>query len=144
MKTKKYAILCLTITLIIAMASFSLTQATDTIVFTHNDDGAVNKTKGETFTVKLNVKNTGDDAGNFSINVTFEGEAWTWKGTQKNVTLGAGETKLLTWEGKVSNDAKVGSVARLIAYYDDSFKALNWWIHVSSGSELAIISSSVV
>jgi hypothetical protein len=144
MKTKKYAILCLTITLIIAMASFSLTQATDTLSFTNNDNGVAHKTKGETFTVKLNVKNTGDNAGNFSINVTFEGEAWSWTGIQKNVTLGAGETKLLTWDGKVPNDAKVGSVARLIAYYDDSFKALNWWIHVSSGSELTITSSAVV
>jgi hypothetical protein len=28
-------------------------------------------------------------------------------------------------------------------YYDDSFKALNWWIHVVPGAELTIKSSSV-
>jgi uncharacterized membrane protein len=143
MKPKKYALLCLVIALAVAMASFSLTQATDNISFTSSNSGTINKDKGDSFTVKLNVKNTGEDKGEFSISVTFEAEAWTWKGTQKTVTLNAGETKQLTWEGKVPNNAASGSVARLIVYYGDSYKALDWWICVSSNSELSIISSHV-
>lgn len=143
MKTKKYALLCLVVILAVAMASFSLTQATDNIVFTSNNSGTVNKEKGETFTVKLNVKNTGEDKGEFSISVTFEADSWTWKGTQKTITLNDGETKQLTWDGKVPENAAAGSVARLIVYYGDSYKALDWWICVSSNSELSIISSQV-
>ncbi len=143
MKHKKYVLLCLAVMLAVVMASFSLTQATDDILFTSNNSGTVNKDKGEAFTVKLNVKNTGEDKGEFSVNVTFEADSWTWKGTQKTITLNAGETKQLTWDGKVPSDAKAGSVARLIVYYDDSYKALDWWIYVSANSELSIISSSV-
>jgi len=143
MKHKKYALLCIAVILAVAMASFSLTQATDNIVFTSGSSGTVNKNKGDSFTVKLNVKNTGDGSGEFSINVTFEADSWIWKGTQKTVTLNAGETKQLTWDGKVPNNAAAGSVARLIVYYGDSYKALDWWICVSSSSELSIISSQV-
>jgi hypothetical protein len=143
MKYKKYAILCLAVMLAVVMASFSLTQATDNIVFTSINSGTVNKDKGEAFIVKLNVKNTGEDKGEFSINVTFEADSWTWKGTQKTITLNDGETKQLTWDGKVPENAAAGSVARLIVYYGDSYKALDWWICVSSNSELSIISSQV-
>jgi len=143
MKSKKYAILCLLIALAVAMASFSLTQATDDIAFTSSNSGTVNKDKGEAFTVKLNVKNTGDDSGEFSINVSFESESWIWKGNPKTITLKVGETKQLTWDGKVPQNAAAGSVARLIVYYGDSYKALDWWICVSSNSELSIISSQV-
>ncbi len=82
--------------------------------------------------MKLNVKNTGEDKGEFSISVTFEAKSWTWKGTQKTITLNDGETKQLTWEGKVPENAAAGSVARRIVYYGDSYKALDWWICVSS------------
>lgn len=125
------------------MASLSLTQATDTLTFTHSGSGVVQKIKGEEFTVKLTVKNNGDSAGNFSVNVTFEGDSWIWKGTEKVIELDAGESTQLTWQGSVPKDAKVGSTARLVAYYDDQFKALNWWIQVITCSNLSITSSIV-
>ena len=143
MKTKRYALLLLTIVLAIVIANFSLTNATDSLVFSHNDNSVVNKNRGEAFTVKINVKNTGGNEGNWSINITFEGEAWSWTGTAKNITLGAGDTKTLTWDGTVPANAQVGSVARLVVYYNDYFKALNWWIQVVPNSELAIMSSYV-
>lgn len=143
MKTKRYALLLLTIVLAIVIANFSLTNATDSLVFSHNDNSVVTKNRGEAFTVKINVKNTGSNDGNWSINITFEGESWSWKGSPKNVMLEAGESKTLMWDGTVPANSQVGSVARLVVYYDDSFKALNWWIHVAACSDLAIVSSYV-
>jgi hypothetical protein len=143
MKTKKYALVCLTIVLALAIANFSLTKATDPLTFSHNDKDLVEKTIGEAFTVKINFKNTGSNQGNWSVNVTFEGDSWSWTGTSKNLTLGAGETKALTWNGAVPTNAKIGSMARLVVYYNDSFKALDWWIQVVPDSELTITSSCV-
>lgn len=143
MKAEKYVVFCIAISLIVVMASFSLTQATDTLAINNSSSGVVQKNNGDTFTVKLNVKNTGDSAGNFSINVTFEGDSWIWKGTEKTLTLAAGESKQLVWQGSVPNNAKVGSTARLVAYYDEQYKALNWWIQVVSCSALSITSSFV-
>jgi hypothetical protein len=59
------------------------------------------------------------------------------------VTLGPGQTKTLTWNGVVPANVAVGSMAWLVVYYDDDFKALNWRIYVVTGTELAIKSSSV-
>jgi hypothetical protein len=44
----------------------------------------------------------------------------------------------LTWEGTVPANASVGSVARRVVYYNDSFQALDWWIHVAPGAGLSI------
>jgi hypothetical protein len=93
--------------------------------------------------VEIVFKNTGSTVGNWSVNVAFEGEKWTWKDAPQNLTLKASQTKALTWNGKVPEDAPIDSVARLVVYYDDSFIALNWWIHVVPAAELAIASSSV-
>ena len=49
----------------------------------------------------------------------------------------------LKWEGNVPVDAEVDSVARLVAYYDGDYVALNWWIHVISGAELCVVDSKV-
>lgn len=143
MKAKKYIVFCIAITLIAAMASLSLTQATEDLTLTCSGSGVIHKTKGDSFTVKLTVQNTGDTEGNFSVNVTFEGDSWNWKGTQKTFTLEAGESKQLVWEGSVPKNAQIDTTARLVAYYDEQFKALNWWIHVVSPSNLSIISSYV-
>ena len=51
--------------------------------------------------------------------------------------------RTLTWGGTVQANASVGSVARLVVYYNDSFQALDWWIHVVPGAELSITSSTV-
>jgi hypothetical protein len=47
------------------------------------------------------------------------------------------------WSGVVPINATLGSVARLVVYYEDSYKALDWWIRVVPGAELTIQSSAV-
>ena len=85
--------------------------------------------------------------GNWSVNIAFEGNFWSQVGTAQNLTLKPGNSKTLTWNGHVPANATIDSVARLVVYYSDgsvdSFKALNWWIHVVPGAELTIKSSSV-
>ena len=49
----------------------------------------------------------------------------------------------MTWEGIIPNDAPLDTLARLVVYYDDTFIALNWWIHIVAGAELSITSSCV-
>ncbi len=105
--------------------------------------GTIDKKPGESFTVKITFKNKDTSKGTWNIAVTFEGDHWNWKGEEKQLTLKPGEKKTLVWEGDVTDDAAVDSVARLVVYYDDSFVALNWWIHVISGAELYIVDSEV-
>ncbi|MEM4703494.1 MAG: hypothetical protein QXJ02_00270 [Candidatus Bathyarchaeia archaeon] len=107
------------------------------------EGGVVNKAAGETFTVEIKFKNVGSTEGTWSVNVAFEGEKWTWTATPKNLTLKAGQTRILTWKGNVSPNAPVGSISRLVVYYGDYFQALNWWILVVENAELAITSSIV-
>jgi hypothetical protein len=141
--TKKYALLFLSIALLIVIVNFSITNATNALTFSPQGNGVVDKAQGEAFTVKITVKNTGKTDGNWSVNIAFEGESWSWIGTSQNLTLKAGSTKTLTWNGNVPTNATINSVARLVMYYNDSFNALNWWIHVVPGAELTITSSSV-
>ncbi|MGB9713937.1 MAG: hypothetical protein ACPLZC_03040 [Candidatus Bathyarchaeales archaeon] len=105
--------------------------------------GVVDKAPCEAFVVKVSFKNTGRSDGAWSVNVAFEGELWAWSGTPQNLTLKPNQWKTLTWNGTVPCNAPVGSVARLVVYYNDSFTALDWWIHVIPSAELAIISSIV-
>jgi hypothetical protein len=105
--------------------------------------GVVDKAPCEAFVVKVSFKNTGRSDGAWSVNIAFEGELWTWSGTPQNLTLKPNQWKTLTWNGAVPCDAPVGSVARLVVYYNDSFTALDWWIHVIPSAELAITSSIV-
>ena len=105
--------------------------------------GTVDKKPGESFIVKITFKNKGTVEGMWKISVTFEGDDWTWKGEEKLLTLKPCETKTLTWEGNVPEEAAVDSVARLIVYYDNDFVALNWWIKVIPGAELCIVDSKV-
>ena len=143
---KKYALLFLVALLIVFVFNFSLSDTGTSLVFAHdqqNGDGVVNKAAGDEFTVKITFKNTGSAKGNWSVNIAFEDEVWSQTGIAQNLVLNPGETETLTWTGAVPANATVDSVARLVVYYNDSFKTLNWWIHVVPGAELFIKSSSV-
>jgi hypothetical protein len=143
---KKYALLFLVALLIVFVFNFSLSDTGTSLVFAHdqqNGDGVVNKAAGDEFTVKITFKNTGSAKGNWSVNIAFEDEVWSQTGIAQNLVLNPGETETLTWTGVVPANATVDSVARLVVYYNDSFKTLNWWIHVVPGAELFIKSSSV-
>jgi hypothetical protein len=142
--TKKYALLFLVAVLLVVAANFSVSDTGNSLVFAHNQqDGVVDKAAGDDFTVKIMFKNTGSTEGNWSVNIAFEDEVWSQVGTAQNLTLKPGETETLTWTGVVPANAAFDSVTRLVVYYNDSFKALNWWIHVVPGAELCIRSSSV-
>ncbi|MBX5327759.1 MAG: hypothetical protein QHH18_02645 [Candidatus Bathyarchaeota archaeon] len=108
-----------------------------------SEGGVVDKAPCEAFTVRITFKNTGKVEGTWLINIAFEGNAWTWSGTRQTLTLKPSKTRTLSWNGNVPCDAPVDSVARLVVYYNDSYTALNWWIHVISGAELSITSSTV-
>jgi len=141
---KKYALLFLVAVLVVVVISFSANDTGSSLVFAHNQqDCVVDKAAGDAFTVTITFKNTGKTEGNWSVNIAFEDNSWSQTGTPQNLTLKPGETETLTWNGFVPANATVGSVARLVVYYDDSFKALNWWIHVVPGAELTIKSSIV-
>ena len=143
---KKYALLFLVALLIVFAFNFSVSDTGTSLVFAHdqqNGDGVVNKAAGDEFTVKITFKNTGSTEGNWSVNIAFEDEVWSQTGIAQNLVLNPGETETLTWTGAVPANATVDSVARLVVYYNDSFKTLNWWIHVVPGAELFIKSSSV-
>jgi len=106
-------------------------------------NGVVDKVPGGVFTVEIAFKNTGATEGTWSVNVAFEGEKWMWTGASQNLTLKSNNMRTLTWNGLVPINASIDSVARLIVYYDDSYKSLNWWIHAVPGAELSITSSTV-
>jgi hypothetical protein len=136
---KKYALLFLVAVLVVVIINFSVSDTGDSLVFAHSQqDGIVDKAAGDAFTVKITFKNTGKTEGTWSINIAFEDDSWSQVGTPQNLTLKPGKTETLTWNGVVPANATVGSVARLVVYYDDGFKALNWWIHVVPGAELSI------
>jgi hypothetical protein len=105
--------------------------------------GVVDKAPCGSFTVEISFKNTGTAENTWSVNIVFEGEKWVWIGTEKELVLKPDQTKTLRWNGTVPCTAPVDSTARLIVYYDDLFKPLDWWIHVVPGAELAITSSIV-
>jgi hypothetical protein len=143
---KKSILLSLSIAVLIAVVSFSalgLNSQSFTSLACDSEGGVVDKTPSEAFKVKIVFKNTGKTEGTWSVNVAFEGESWTWSGTPQTLLLKPGKTKILAWNGTVPLDAPIDSVVRLVVYYNDSFTALDWWIHVVPGAELAITSSSV-
>jgi len=124
-----------------------LTPVTTQAALNVNCDPATNivdKMQGETFTVKVTFRNTGDATGTWKINVSFEGESsWSWQGTPQTLTLKPDKTTSLTWTGSVPENASVGSTARLIVYFNDEFAPQNWWIHVLAGAELEVVHSEV-
>jgi len=141
---KKYVLLFLVAVLVVVALSFSVGDTDSSLVFAHNQkDCVVDKAVGDDFAVQITFQNVGKTEGTWSINIAFEDEVWYQVGTPQNLTLGPGQTKTLTWNGVVPANATVGSMARLVVYYDDGFEALNWWIHVVLGAELTIKSSRV-
>lgn len=106
-------------------------------------EGVVEKMPGESFTVKMTFRNKGTTEGTWRITATFEGDEWTWKGQDKILALKPKEKETVTWEENIPEEAAIESIARLIVYYNDSYMAMNWWIHVVSGAELDFIYSNV-
>jgi hypothetical protein len=136
---KKNVALFFAVVLLVVVINFSLNDTGNSLVFAHDQDSSVvYKATGEDFTVKITFKNTGKTEGAWSVNIAFEDNTWSQVGTPHNLTLIPEQTETLTWNGFVSANATIGSVARLVVYYDDSFQALNWWICVVPGAELAI------
>ena len=140
---KRYALLFLIAVLVVVVVNFSVTDTSNALTFAHTQDGVVNKAAGAAFTVKITFKNTGETDGNWSVNIAFEDSSWSQVGTPQNLTLKSGNTETLTWNGVVPANATVNSMARLVVYYDDSFKPLNWWIRVVPCAEPTIKSSTV-
>jgi hypothetical protein len=132
------------VTIVIAISIFvtSPNEASLTCLAREGCD-VVDKVQGEAFTVKVTFENVGENEGTWRVNVAFEGEEWNWSGTPKALTLKQCHKKTLTWLGDVPSDAPVGTVARLIVYYDDSFAPQDWWVHIIEGAELTITSSMV-
>jgi hypothetical protein len=131
------------ILMVVVILNLSLAGANDAVTCSSQDTGVVEKALGDAFTVTIVFQNTGRAQGSWSVNVVFEGDAWFWQGTPKNLTLAGDSQKTLVWNGVVPTNASINSVARLVVYYGDSFKALDWWIRVVPAAELTIKSSSV-
>ena len=141
---KKYPLLLLVAVLTVVIVNFSVTDTGNSLVLAYSPEcSTVDKAAGDPFTVKISFKNTGKTTGTWSINIAFEDTAWSQSGTAQNLTLRAGQTQTLVWNGFVPENATIDSVARLVVYYDDSSQPLNWWIHVVPGAELSIKSSIV-
>jgi hypothetical protein len=142
---KRFGLLSISVAVLVIIVGFSAisSNAKSSIVFACEKRGVVDKASCESFTVTISFKNTGSTEGTWSVNIAFEGEKWTWKGTAQIVALKSNKTKTLTWNGSVPCDAPIDSVSRLIVYYNNSFTRLDWWIHVVSSAELTITSSTV-
>ena len=141
---KKYALLLVPIiALLILVANLSAASVSASLSFVPEVDCVVDKTPYAALTVKITFNNTGTSNGSWSVNIAFEGNSWSWNGTPQTLTLTPGSTKTLVWNGTVPGTAPINSIARLVVYYDDSFKPLDWWIHVVSSAKLAITSSTV-
>lgn len=129
--------------LLIVIVNLSFTNATDVLEVTEKRKEVVEKVQGEAFTVEIGFKNIGKNEGNWNINIVFEGDNWSQEGNSQDIELEPHEGKTLSWTGIVPVDAPINTLARLVIYYEDSFEALNWWIHVVPRAKLTITSSFV-
>ncbi|MEM3726009.1 MAG: hypothetical protein QXK98_03995 [Candidatus Bathyarchaeia archaeon] len=142
-KFVSFASMMVVLIVMVSFGAFGSNGQQPTCLACSGSGGVVDKAPCEAFVVKVSFKNTGRNDGTWSVNIAFEGELWTWSGTPQNLTLKPNQWKTLTWKGTVPCNAPIGSVARLIVYYNDSFTALDWWIHVVPNAELTITSSKV-
>jgi len=142
---KKFTLLSLALAASIIIVGFSILDSDDQFMacLACDGSGVVNKISCEDFIVEIRFRNTGEVKGTWSVNIAFEAESWTWSGTPKNLTLSPHHKKTLTWDGNVPENASTGSLARLVVYYADSFKPLDWWIYIIEGAELTVASSRV-
>jgi hypothetical protein len=129
--------------ILVILSTFGTDSSSIASLACSSTKGVVDKAPSDTFTVEMTFKNNGKSEGKWSVNIAFEGESWTWKGTPQTLILKPSDKKTLTWNGDAPEDAAIGSTARLIVYYNDSFVPLDWWIHIVSGSELTITFSTV-
>lgn len=129
--------------LVIAIFNLSVTNAVDVLEVTEKRKEVVKKVQGEAFIVEIGLKNIGKNEGNWNINIVFEGDTWSQEGNSQDLKLEPGEERIVSWTGNIPEDAPINTLARLVIYYGDSFKALNWWIKVVPGAELSITSSCV-
>jgi hypothetical protein len=140
----KHAMIAVTVVIFALVAlNFAIAGAASNIAVSTQTSGVVLKNRGDSFTVSVTFQNTGSSDGSWTVNVVFEGASWSWKGTAKPLTLNANEKSTLVWTGAVPSNAAVNSIARLVVYYDDGYKALDWWVQVVPNSMLSIQSSSV-
>lgn len=143
-RMRRFVPVWLAVAVLIVMAGFSSVGVGSQLNCLPPPIGStVNKTPGGVFTVEISFKNTGQTEGTWSVNVAFEDETWTWKGTAQTLTLKADSSKMLVWNGTVPAGAPIDSTARLVVYYSDTHTALDWWIHVVPAAELAITDSTV-
>lgn len=113
MANRKYVYLGVAMALVVCVVFFSFLNAAESLVVACNNQGSVvEKKAGEAFNVKITFKNTDASQNVWFVNVAFEGDSWFWGGMQQNLTLNAGETKSLVWNGSVPTDAPANSVAR--------------------------------
>ena len=140
---RKLSLIVFSAVLLIIMFNFSFTNATDPLEFSEKRSEIVEKVQGEVFTVEIGFKNTGKNEGRWNISIVFEGEHWFQIGNSQYLELEPSEEKIVSWAGIVPTDAPLDSIARLVVYFEDSFKPLNWWIYVVPGAELTIKSSCV-
>lgn len=115
----------------------------DLTIIKDKNKSMVDKNQGETFTVEIAFENTGKDNGEWTVNIAFEGEKWMWTGTHQTLSLSPSNSNTLSWTGTVPTTAPLNSFARLVAYYGESFQALDTWIHVVSNAKLSITSDSL-
>lgn len=116
---------------------------TDLTIIKDKNKPIVDKTRGETFIVEIEFENTGKGNGEWKVNIALEGEKWMWTGTTQTLSLSPSSSNTLSWTGTVPTTAPLNSFARLVAYYGDSFQALDTWIHVVSNAKLSITSDSL-
>jgi hypothetical protein len=140
---KSGLILLPTLMLLGAVSILTVSSAGQSLSFSPQGGGVVDKARCNDFTVRITFKNTGSDSGTWFVNIAFEGNSWNWKGSQQVLTLNPGDNKTLVWNGSVPAQAPADSMARLVVYYGDSYRPLNWWIHVTTTGELTITASTV-
>lgn len=140
---KKLSLIVFSAVLLIIMFNFSFTNATDPLEFSEKRSEIVEKVQGEIFTVEIGFKNTGKNEGRWNVSIDFEGKHWFQIGNSQYLELEPSEEKIVSWTGIVPIDAPIDSVARLVVYFEDSFKPLNWWIYVVPEAELTIKTSCV-
>ncbi len=140
---RKLSLIFFSAVLLIIIFNFSFTNATDPLEFSEKRSEIVEKVQGEIFSVEIGFKNTGKNEGRWNISIVFEGKEWSQVGNSQYLELEPNEEKIVSWTGIVPNDAPLDTLARLVVYFEDSFKALNWWIQVVPEAELTIKSSCV-
>lgn len=142
----KLELMVSTVAIALVLAFFGLIPVgheTSPLSLTSNTKGAVDKAQGQNFTVIITFENTGKTAGSWNISVTFEGDMWIWTASPQSLTLNAGQSRALTWKGTIPDNAPIDTMARLVAYYNDESKALDWWIRIVPDARLTITGTMV-